>query len=217
MSSGDGRRTRVKICGLTRPADAELAVSLGADLLGLNFWPGSVRHLEPAVAREIADAVRGDVTLVGVFVNEEPERVEEIAAEIGLDLLQFHGDEGPEDLVAFSARAIKAVRFTGTPEPGALAGYPSAWGFLVEARAGGTYGGAGQGWDHGAARTLAGGELAGRPLLIAGGLRPENVGAAIEASGAWGVDVATGVESEPGVKDRVKLERFFAEVRRAAP
>ena len=216
MSPGDRRRKRVKICGLTRPADAELAVSLGADLLGLNFWPGSVRHLEPAVAREIADAVRGDATLVGVFVNEEPARVEEIATEVGLDLLQFHGDERPADLAAFGARAIKAVRFTGAPDPGVLAGYPSAWGFLVEARADGTYGGAGQGWDYGAARTLAGGELADRPLLIAGGLRPENVGAAIEASGAWGVDVATGVESEPGIKDRSKLERFFAEVRRAA-
>lgn len=213
--SSQPRRVRVKICGVTRPADAVAAVSLGADFVGLNFWPGSSRRLEPAPAREIAAAVAGRAELVGVFVNEDPRRVEEIAADVGLDLLQFHGDEEPADLAPFGARALKAVRFDGAPDPAVLAAYPAVWGFLVEARAGKAYGGVGRGWDYGAARGLAGGENDGRPLLIAGGLGPENVGRAIAASGAWGVDVASGVESAPGIKDRAKLEKFFEEVRHA--
>lgn len=215
MSGAGGRPVRVKICGVTRPADAELAVSLGADLIGLNFWPGSSRRLEVAAAREIAAAAAG-ATLVGVFVNERPPRIEEITAEVGLDLVQLHGDEGPEEVAVFGSRAVKALRFHGAPAPAALAAYPAAWGFVVEARAADAYGGVGHGWDYAAARALHAEELAGRPLLIAGGLGPENVGSAIAASGAGGVDVASGVESAPGIKDRSKLEKFFDEVRHAA-
>ena len=216
MSAGGRRRPRVKICGVTRPVDAERAVALGADMLGLNFWPGSPRHVETAAAREIGAAVAGRAALVGVFVNEEPGRVEEIAAAVELDLVQFHGDEGPADLAPFASRALKALRFRGAPHPRVLAGYETAWGFLVETRVAGSYGGVGEGWDYAAARALAGERLGGRPLLIAGGLRPENVGRAIAAAGAWGVDVASGVEAAPGIKDHAKLEKFFEEVRHAA-
>lgn len=214
MTAAD-RRVRVKICGVTRPEDAELAVALGADFIGVNFWPGSSRCLEPSAALEVAAAADG-ATLVGVFVNEESGRVEEIAAQVGLALVQLHGDEGPDEVAAFGSRALKAVRFYHAPEPDLLSGYPNAWGFLIEARAAGAYGGAGRGWDYNAARALDGPALARRPLLIAGGLGPENVGRAIVASAAWGVDVASGVESEPGIKDPSKLEMFFAETRHAA-
>ena len=107
---------RVKICGVTRAEDARRAADLGADFLGLNFYPRSPRFLAAGAAREIAEAVRGKARLVGVFVNESPHRVEEIAEQVGLDLLQFHGDERAADLAPFAERAIKVVRCAGRPD-----------------------------------------------------------------------------------------------------
>ncbi|MGE5233494.1 MAG: phosphoribosylanthranilate isomerase [Acidobacteriota bacterium] len=201
--------TRIKICGITSIADARLAVGEGADLLGLNFYPGSARVVDVEPARAIADAVRGQVVLVGVFVNAAPDWVEEIAETVGLDLLQFHGDERPEDLQRFGARAIKALRWTGRRDVARLAEYPEVWGFLLDRRHDSLYGGSGEAWDY---RSVAGLQCR-RPWLLAGGLGPRNVRSAVAEVRPWGVDVASGVESAPGRKDAELLRRFVAEVR----
>jgi phosphoribosylanthranilate isomerase len=229
----------IKVCGVTRPEDAALAVRLGADLLGLNFHPPSPRYLDPgrdlSRLREIAAAAAG-ATLVGVFVNRPPAEVEDAAAAVGLDLVQLHGDEGPEDAARFGARAVKVFRRAAPPAPEELARYPAAWGFLFDAPprprpaapdARGApvpadpYGGTGESWDHGVLRALTseGGAAAGRPVLIAGGIRPGTARAALAASGAAGIDVCSGVESAPGVKDAELMTRLFEEVRHgpAAP
>lgn len=207
-------RPLVKVCGVTRPGDADLAVSLGADLLGLNFYPPSPRCLTVEAAREIAAAAAGRALVAGVFVDRPRAEVEAIAERVGLDLIQLHGDEAPEEVAAYGGRALKVFRVA--PEAGRLAPslldpYPHAWGFLFDVRHDRLYGGTGQGWRYGALAAL--GAACPRPVLVAGGIRPGNARAALEASGASGVDVCSGVESAPGVKDPLLLERLMAEVR----
>lgn len=204
-------RVRVKICGITTVEDAESAVDQGADFIGLNFWPKSPRAIDAPRGREIAEAVRGRASIVGVFVNQPPADVRRIAGRVELDLIQFHGDEGPGDLEPWGERAVKAVRFEGAPDPEALDDYKSVWGFVVEPRSS-AFGGTGRSWDYGAARALP----RHKPFLLAGGLAPGNVAEAVAASRPWGVDVCSGVESAPGVKDGEALWRFLQEVRRAA-
>ncbi|MFP3941521.1 MAG: phosphoribosylanthranilate isomerase [Thermoanaerobaculia bacterium] len=232
-------RALVKICGVTRPEDAALAAELGADFLGLNFHPPSPRALDPekdaALLAEIAGAA-GAVPLVGVFVHRPPAEIEEIAASAGLALIQLHGGEDPELARRFGARAIQVFRRPAPPPPMELARYPDAWGFLFDrpprgprGGAPGTpdpYGGTGESWDHGALRKLlspdgpdgldelagAGSPLGGRPVLVAGGVRPDNARAVLAASGARGIDVCSGVESAPGVKEPDLMRRLFQEV-----
>jgi phosphoribosylanthranilate isomerase len=204
-------QTRIKICGITRVEDATAAVAAGADYLGLNFCPSSPRCLDISQARKISSAVAGQVRLVAVLVNSEPKKIEEILAEVPVDLLQFHGDETAEEIAPFAKRAIKAVRFENRLDSDLLTAFCSVWGFLVETWRPGLHGGSGEGWDYGQVAEVEW----GRPCFLAGGLRPENVAAAIERSGAWGVDVASGVESEPGIKDPERMKRFVEEVRRA--
>lgn len=231
----------VKICGLTRPEDAALAARLGADLVGINFWRGSPRHVaDPAEARAIADAARAGalrrdaVKIVGVFVNEEPARVERIVEAAGLDLVQFHGDEPGEQVGRFGARALRALRAVaqpvppeppgrgGTPRSGLGRGRPAlvwrsfeaerccfAW--ILDGPAGARYGGTGEAWSWEDARRLV--ATSRSPVLIAGGIRPGRARAALAASGAAGVDVASGVESSPGVKDAERMRRLIEEVR----
>ncbi len=203
------RRPLVKICGVTSVEDALAAVELGADLVGLNFWPGSPRHVELVRAREIAAAVGGRATLVGVFVDEAPARITALVAAIGLDLVQLHGDEAPEIVERLTAPILRVFR--GLPSMESFSVWKGVIGFLVDAGRPGSYGGSGESWDYSSLRSLP---RDGRPLLVAGGIRPENVGAALLASGADGVDVASGVESAPGVKDRDKMRRLFEEMRR---
>lgn len=230
-------RSMIKICGVTRPEDAALAVELGADLVGLNFYPPSPRALDPerdrALVEEIVAAVRekgtagtetgrfigggggGRPLVVGVFVDERPERVEEIASIAGLDLVQLHGEESPEVAARFGGRAIKVFRRDTVPEPDEIAAYGQAWGFLfdVPARAGRDPGGTGMSWEYEMLAALA----SDRPVLVAGGIRPGNARRALEASGADGVDVCSGVESAPGVKDPERMRRLFEEVRHGTP
>jgi len=201
---------RIKICGITSVEDAEAAVELGADFVGLNFWGRSPRRVDVPVAREIAEAVRGRTSLVGVFVNEAPGEVAKIVDAVGLDLAQFHGDETPEELAPWGARALKAVRFSGELDVELLAGFKTVWGFLVEPQRD-SYGGTGRSWSYSKARGLP----RDRPFLLAGGLRPENVAEAIAACSPWGVDVCSGVESEPRVKDTQAIWKFVSEVRHA--
>ncbi len=223
----------VKVCGVTRPEDAALAVELGADLIGVNFHPPSPRALDPAAdgARllEIADAVAsaGDgghrALLVGVFVHRPPAEIEEIAESARLDLVQLHGDPTAAEAARFGERAIRVFRTTGAAALDAAADeierHPPVWGYLFDTPPGAyraaseadPFGGTGESWDHGAVRrVVARTEL---PVLIAGGLRPGNARAALAASGARGIDVCSGVESAPGVKDADLTRRLFEEIR----
>lgn len=202
---------RVKICGVTDPDNALAAAKLGADYLGLNFFPRSPRFVEMGRALEIADAVRGRATLVGVFVNAPAAEVEEATARVGLDLVQFSGDEGPETVAPFADRALKVFRTGGVPTGEEIAAYGDVWGLLIDAPHAALYGGTGAAWNYGALSGAPG--LAGRRLFLAGGLGPDNVRLAVEAARPWAVDVCSRVESAPGIKDLELLRRLFLEVR----
>ena len=202
-------RPLVKICGVTRPEDAVAAADLGADLLGLNFYPPSPRCLEVARAVEIADAVRGRLPLVGVFVHRPAAEVAEIDRAVGLDLLQFHGDEEPAEVAAWGARAIRVFRRRQPPDAAELGETPDVWGFLFDVPHEALYGGTGESWDYGAVAGVA----TAKPVLLAGGVHPGNVRRALSTSGAAGVDVCSGVESAPGIKDVRLMSRLLAEVR----
>jgi phosphoribosylanthranilate isomerase len=196
--------TRVKICGITRLEDALEAVRLGADALGFNFWPGSKRFIAPAEARRIIRALPPLVTTVGVFVDPSHDEAVAAAAVSGVQVLQLHGDESPEACRAFQLPVVKALRVAGPEALAEVARYRGLAGILLDAASPG-YGGSGLTFDWSIAR-----EAATRvPLLLAGGLVPENVGEAVRAVRPWAVDVASGVESSPGVKDPEKLARFI--------
>jgi phosphoribosylanthranilate isomerase len=207
---------RVKVCGITRPTDAALAVELGAGLLGLNFWPGSPRAISPAAGRAIADAVRGRATLVGVFVDQPAAEIARVVDTVGLDLVQLHGDETPAAAAPLLARAIKALRVLDGADPAAAAApWGGCWGLLFDAPRAGAYGGTGHAWRW----ERAAAALPGRRVLLAGGVAPGRVrdlvarcrAAAGEAP--WGVDVCSGVESSPGRKDPALLRALLEEVR----
>jgi phosphoribosylanthranilate isomerase len=214
-----GPPVKVKVCGVTDPANALLAVELGADYLGLNFYRRSPRHLTVGRAREIAAAVRerhgARVPLVGVFVDRPAAAVAEIAAAVGLDLLQFSGDERPADVAPFAGRAIKAFRTGGAPGRAALAAWAGVWGLLFDASHDTLYGGTGAGWRYESVAPEAAGMagLAGRRVFVAGGIGPDNVRRAIAGSRPYAVDVCSRVESAPGIKDPELLRRLFQEVR----
>src|SRR5512147_1110044 len=195
---------RVKICGITRLEDALAAAELGADALGFNLWPGSRRCVRPEVAREIAACLPHFVTAVGVFVNQPPEEVRRLAAAAGVAALQLHGDEPPADCEGLGLPVIKSFRIAGPADLAALADYPSAAAVLLDSRTEG-FGGSGRAFDWELARRAPG----RRPVILAGGLTAENVAEAVRAVRPWAVDVASGVESSPGVKDRERMARFL--------
>jgi phosphoribosylanthranilate isomerase len=208
--------TRIKICGVTVAADAAHAVIAGADLLGLNFWPRSRRFLAADRAPAIAAAARaaGAVQLVGVFVNQPVAEIAAIAAAVGLDVVQLHGDETTADAAAVAAATGRPVwKAIAVGAPGDLAGL-AAWSvaaILLDAPTAGR-GGAGVVFDWSLARDARRAHPA-RPLVLAGGLAPHNVAAAIAAVEPWAVDVASGVESAPGIKDPAKVTAFIAAAR----
>lgn len=217
----------IKICGVTRPEDAALAAALGAGFVGINFWPRSPRFVADLVrAREIADAARaagGANRVAGVFVDEASEWIDEVVERAGLDLVQFHGDEPDEIVARYAPRALRALRADAYARATAdaetvhespcdgrfLQQEDSVFAYLLESPAAGALrGGSGIAWDWSAARELVA-ALAPAPVFVAGGIRPENVRAALGGSGARGVDVASGVESAPGVKDPERMRRLF--------
>lgn len=199
---------RVKVCGITRPEDAERSVRLGATMIGLNFYPPSPRAISVERGREIAEAVAGRARLVGVFVDRPGDEVRAIDRALGLDLLQFHGDEGPEVLAAFGRRAIKVFRSGENLAGVDLEAYPEAWGFLFDIRHPKLYGGTGVAWSYGALAALS----TPRRYFVSGGIRPGNARQAAAASGAWGIDVCSGVEATPGIKDHEAMKRLFREI-----
>ncbi len=201
---------KVKICGITRLEDALAAVAAGADAVGFNFWRGSKRYLAPAEARRIVARLPPFATPVGVFVDQPEAEMTAIAREAGVRVLQLHGDEPPALCARLPFPGVKALRVDSVRALAALASYEVA-AFLLDTPSRG-YGGSGRPFDW----ALADGVAEVAPIVLAGGLTPENVGAAVEAVRPYAVDVASGVESAPGVKDREKMVRVVAAARRAS-
>lgn len=202
--------TKIKICGIKTIAEALAAMDAGADMIGFNFYPKSPRYVEVGMCRNIMSVIRqhGRVTCVGVFVNASIGTINATMETLGLNLAQLHGDETPEMLKALSGKAFKAFR--GIPEH--INGFErdDCPAFLVDASVKGLYGGSGVIADWNGAAKLA----KKYPFLLAGGLTPENVAEAVKQVRPWGVDVASGVESAPGVKDMNKVNAFIDAVRK---
>ncbi len=198
----------VKICGITRVEDALLASALGASAVGFVFWPHSPRAIDPSRAREIGSALPKSVIPIGVFVDQPLEFVESVARLAGLGAVQLHGSETPE----FARRlALPVIKATTADDLASLAAWPEDVTLLLDAADAEKHGGTGRkaNWD--AAARLA----RQRRVLLAGGLRPENVGPAIRAVRPHGVDLSSGIESEPGVKDPLRMQVLFAAIRAA--
>ncbi len=204
-------RTRVKVCGITREADAALAVELGADAVGLVFWPHSPRAVTAADAERIVHALPPFVTAVGVFVNQPLDEVADVAARVGLGVIQLHGDEAIETWSRLPVACVKAVGVDETFDPTMLSTWPSTVTPLLDVRDPVRRGGTGRRIDW----ALAAQAARIRPIILAGGLRPDSVGAAIAEVRPFAVDVSSGVEAEPGVKDPVRMREFLAAVLRA--
>ncbi|MCG2634068.1 MAG: phosphoribosylanthranilate isomerase [Gammaproteobacteria bacterium] len=206
-----GYRTRVKICGITTPADAMAAVSAGADALGLVFYDRSPRAVSLQQAAEIRGQLPPFVTTVGLFVDPDPVLVEQVQRLVQLDLLQFHGGESPEFCQQFERPYIKAVRATEVVDWSALAQqYARARGLLVDSGTPDLPGGTGQTFDW--SLLPSGLDTA---LILAGGLTPDNVADAVSRYHPYGVDVSSGVEQSPGVKDWSKMRDFVRAAERA--
>ena len=197
--------TIVKICGIKTLPDALAAIEAGADYLGFNFYPKSVRFIEKSACAEITSVLKREhpqIKLVGVFVNSPVEEIKDILQTCHLDLAQLHGDETPEIFAQLAPHAFRAFR--GIPESNAGYERDEAPFMLIDAAVKGVYGGSGVTADWTAAAELA----KKYPLLLAGGLTPENVADAVRQVQPWGVDVASGVESAPGEKDAGKMKAF---------
>ncbi|MEJ2709465.1 MAG: phosphoribosylanthranilate isomerase [Anaerolineales bacterium] len=208
---------KVKICGMTDREEALAAVEAGADLLGFNFYPPSPRFIETQVCREIVAELRRrgcQATMVGVFVNASPESIRQTLQICHLDLAQLSGNEPVSQLKALNGRGFKALRprtIQAARDMALRFARPAAPALLLDAHHPELFGGTGRTGDWPAARTLA----EDYPLLLAGGLKPENVAQAIRAVRPWGVDVASGVESSPGRKDITKMRAFISAARQA--
>lgn len=203
--------TRVKICGITRAEDAVAAARLGADAIGLMFYPSSPRCVTPERARAIARALPPFVTLVGVFVDPAPEAVMAVLSQVPLHLLQFHGDEAPEFCAGFGLDYIKAARVRpGLDLVQYAARHGAARGLLLDAYVSGAHGGTGQSFDW----ALIPRELP-LPLVLSGGLDASNVAEAVRRVRPWAVDVSSGVESAKGIKDPARISAFIRGVRDA--
>jgi phosphoribosylanthranilate isomerase len=203
-------RTRIKICGITRPADGVAAAQAGADAIGLVFYPKSPRYLSAERAIEIRDALPPFVQTVALFVNADAAQVSQVLGRVKPPLLQFHGDETPEFCGQFGVPFVKACRIRpGSDALQYLQPFSRAAAWLVDSFVP-EYGGVGESFDWSLVpRGLA------RPLILSGGLDQKNVARAIRAVHPWGVDVSSGVESTKGIKDAGKMAAFVAEVRNA--
>ena len=203
-------KTFVKICGITSLEDALACADAGADALGFNFWPQSKRYIAVEEAAKIARRVPPNIRTIGVFVNPSEGDVDRAFASGAIDLAQLHGDETPDFCSRFAGRYIKAVRLRDAESLARMAEYRCDF-ILVDADTAG-YGGSGQRADVGLATQAA----AARRVILAGGLTPENVAEAVAEVKPYGVDVAGGVEREPGIKDWIKVAAFVHAAKREA-
>lgn len=204
------KRTRIKICGLTREQDIEAAVEAGVDAIGLVLVPASPRFIALQHAAIMRRCVPPFVQVVALVMDAEPAWLSQVVDAVRPDLLQFHGRETPEACRAAGLAYLKAVAMAGRPvdllEQGRR--YADAAGLLLDGHGAGEMGGSGQAFDW--QRAAADG---GKPLILAGGLQPANVAQAIRTARPYGVDVSSGVESAPGIKDHRKILQFVQEVR----
>jgi len=200
---------RIKICGITHPDDAEAAVEVGADLIGLNFVPGSSRYLDLAAAEAIADRVAGRIDRVAVFRDAAPDEIQRVLRRVDFERIQFHGSETEEEVEDVDLPVIKAIQGA---DVAAAEEFPGTILLLDHPTEGG---GRGKSWNWSEATALI---ETGVDAILAGGLDPSNVAEALGSLGdllPWGVDVATGVEGDDGRKDIAKMEQFVAAVRAA--
>ncbi|HKV45043.1 MAG TPA: phosphoribosylanthranilate isomerase [bacterium] len=197
---------RVKICGIRQLDEALAAVDAGANAIGLNFWRPGRRYVPPEIARAIARALPPFVARVGVFVDEEPETIRAIAALCGLDALQLHGSESPEFCRQFDRPVIKGVKVRSAQSVDGLSRYGAA-ALLLDAHVPGEMGGTGRTFDW----SLAVRAKEAGPVILSGGLTPENVDEAIRVAAPYAVDVASGVETD-GQKDPAKIRAFVTRV-----
>lgn len=205
------KRTRVKICGITREQDARAAAAAGADAIGFVFWPDSPRRIDPREAAGIGRALPALLTRVGVFVNASPRDVSRAVAEARLDAVQLHGDEDPEAYVSCGAAVIKVVSLVSDVDVARARSYSPSVTLLVDAKDVERRGGTGVRANWHFAQRLA--RL--RPILLAGGLRASNVAEAIRTVHPWGVDVSSGVEMRPGQKSAQQIDALLARVSEA--
>src|SRR5687767_9636716 len=202
-------RTRVKICGITRPGDALAAARAGADAIGLVFYPTSPRYLGTERAVEIRDALPPFVQTVALFVNPDAAQVAQVLGRVRPSMLQFHGEETPEFCAQFGMPFVKAVRVKpGVDALEYLRPFSRAAAWLFDSHVP-EYGGVGEPFDWSLVPATD------KPVILSGGLSAGNVGEAIRRVHPWGVDVSTGVESAKGIKDAAKIAAFIAEVRNA--
>lgn len=205
-------RVRIKICGLTRPEDARCASGLGVDAIGLNFYPPSPRFLSVSAARAVRASISPFVSTVAVFVNPGADEVRRVMGEVGVDMLQFHGTEPARFCEGFGLPYLKAIGMCeGVDLAGVVREYPSAAAWLLDVHDTERWGGTGRTFDWSAVRLESGGSL-DRPIVLAGGLAPENVEDAIRRVRPFAVDVCGGVESAGGIKDESMLAAFVERV-----
>lgn len=215
----DFMRTRIKICGLTREQDIDAAVAAGVDAIGFVFYAKSKRCLTPLRAAQLRRAVPAFVDVVALFVNPAEDEVRAVLDQVGPELLQFHGDETPQDCARYGHRFLRAFR-AGAPGldtaedlASACRAYGEAAGWLFDSYSAG-YGGSGHGFDYALLDEVKGDPVS-RPLILSGGLNAENVGQAVQTLRPWGVDVSSGVEVEQGIKSSDRISFFVAAVQAA--
>lgn len=202
-------RTRVKICGITRLEDAMVAAEAGVDSIGLVFYHKSPRNLSPEAAAGIARALPPFVTVTALFLNPGTELVRSVLDSVPVDLLQFHGTESESECTTYNLPYIKAIGMRDRIDLSSLPlEYPSAKGFLLDSHSHGEAGGTGESFDWSSVS-----ESVGKPLILAGGLNPSNVRQAIEQVRPWAVDLSSGVEVRPGIKDHKKIYALINEVK----
>jgi len=201
---------RIKICGITNERDAADADRAGADAIGLQFFKGSVRHVSLDRALAIRKHIPPFISVVGIFVDAGRDEILRITETVGLDYLQFSGNESPEDCADFPAQTIKTIRVGSRDDLIGLDRYPVD-ALHLDSQVGAQYGGTGRTFDW----SLVDGFNSPRPLIVAGGLRPENVAEAVKAMNPQAIDVCSGVESGPAIKDYDKMRLFTENARRA--
>ena len=205
---------RVKVCGITSVEDALVAVEAGADAIGLVFYPSSPRYVSADIAKKISLAVGPFITVVGLFVNESKPSIENILRSVGLHVLQFHGDEPPSFCDAFHRPYMKAIRMKADINIEQVIGsYPNASGILLDAYRKGVPGGTGETFDWNRVPVQQSSQQPSTqglpPIILAGGLTPNNIAAAVATTRPYGVDVSGGIEVLPGKKDPQKVADFI--------